>query len=234
MYSAVFNSYLTCLRSRWLCCFRGDCIEGDSPTRLAMVHHISPLIVNNHVPCIPRSVHAVPLCDGGILRLDVIDWFAGWLVTHNNPSDNTMLMAVGFWSGWWALIDSYKTNLRKSDWYFYIHAGPSSSLIPYPFRLFVQVWSKVLSGWNSDYYGMRKKITEFVQCEAVKFGRNVTTFQRNLVPTPFMLKKITAAFKLQTAGHGFRTSSVHNTIWGFKFQKVTVLKYHDDDDDDDE
>jgi len=154
-----------------------------------MVHHISPLIVNNHVPCIPRSVHAVPLCDGGSPRLDVIDWFAGWLVTHNNSSDNTMLMAVGVWSGWWALIDSYKTNLRNSDWNFYMHAGPSSSLIPYPFRLFVQVYSKVLSVWNWDYYGMSNKITEFVQCEAVQFGRSVTTFQKNLLPTPFKLKK---------------------------------------------
>ena len=73
MYSAVFNSQLTFLRSRWLYRFRADCIESDSPTRLAMVHHISPLILNNHVPCIPPSVHAVPLCDGGSLRLGVID-----------------------------------------------------------------------------------------------------------------------------------------------------------------
>jgi hypothetical protein len=194
-----------------------------------MVHHISPLILNNHVPCIPRSVHAVPLCDGGSLRLYVIDWFAGWLVTHNNPSDNTMLMAVGVWSGWWALIDSYKTNLRISDWYFYIHAGPSSSLIPYPFRRSVQVWSKLLSRWNWDYYGMSNKITEFVQCEAVQFGRSVITFQRNLLPTPFRLKKITAAFKLQTAGRGLTNSSVRNTMRGFIFQKVTILKYDDDD-----
>lgn len=188
VYSAVFYCLLTFLRSRWLCRFRADCIEVDSPTRLAMVHHISPLIVNNHVPRIPRSVHAVPLCDGGSLRLGVIDWFAGRLVTHNHSSDNTVLMAVGVWSGWWALIDSYKTNLRKSDWYFDIHAGPSSPLMPYPFRLFVPVWSKVLSGWNWDYYGMSNNITESVQREAMQFGRRVATFHRKLLPTPFRLK----------------------------------------------
>jgi hypothetical protein len=60
-------------RSRRLCQFRADCIEGDSLTRLATVRHIPPLTVNNHVPCIPHSVHAVPLCDGGGLPLDVID-----------------------------------------------------------------------------------------------------------------------------------------------------------------
>jgi len=59
---------------------------------------------------------------------------------------------------------------------------------------------------------MSNKITEFVQCEAMQFGSTVTTFQRNLLPTTFRLKKIAAAFKLETTGHGFTTSSVHNTI----------------------
>jgi len=76
---------------------------------------------------------------------------------------------------------------------------------------------------------MSNKITEFVQCEAVQFGRSVITFQRNLLPTPFRLKKITAAFKLQTAGRGLTNSSVRNTMRGFIFQKVTILKYDDDD-----
>ena len=127
-----FQQLLIFLRSRWLCRFRADCIEGDSPTRLAMVHHISPLIVNNHVPCIPRSVHAVPLCDGGSLRLDMIDWFAGWLATRN-LSDSTVLMAVGVWSGWWTLIDSLKTNRRNYDWYFYVHAR--LPIFPHPIPL---------------------------------------------------------------------------------------------------
>jgi hypothetical protein len=78
---------------------------------------------------------------------------------------------------------------------------------------------------------MSNKITEFVQCEAMQFGRSVTTFQRNHLPTPFRFKKITAAFILETTGRGFTTSSVQNTILGFIFQKVTLIKYDGDDDD---
>ena len=59
---------------------------------------------------------------------------------------------------------------------------------------------------------MSNKITEFVQCEVMQFGRSVTTFQRNLLPTPFRFKKVIAAFKLKTAGLGFTTFIVHNTI----------------------
>jgi hypothetical protein len=36
---------------------------------------------------------------------------------------------------------------------------------------------------------MSNKITEFVECEAMQFGSSVTTFQKNLLSTPFKLKK---------------------------------------------
>ena len=80
------------------CRFRADCIEGESQHRLAMVHHISPPIVNNAF-LVPLSVHAVPLCDGGRQCLDMIDWFAGRLATHNNSSDCTVFVMAVVLSG---------------------------------------------------------------------------------------------------------------------------------------
>lgn len=94
------------------------------------------------------------------------------------------------------VIDWFLQNKPEEIWLVFLYPR-RPIILPHPILLpaFCPCLEQGALRMNCDYCGMTNKITEFVQCEAVQFGRSVTKFKRNLLPTPFRLKKNHCCFQ---------------------------------------